>query len=70
MAMDQYNDDNDEIMIQYMIYILNIEYPRILLLSALYPNQGCIDILDTFISSYLCHSYFINIDVNLQLWFI
>lgn len=62
MAMDQYNDDDDEIMIQYMIYMLNIKnYSRFLLLSVLYLNQGFIGISDTFISSYPCHSYFINI---------
>lgn len=32
MAMDQYNDDDDEIIIQYMIYIFNIKYSQILLL--------------------------------------
>ena len=28
MAMDQYNDDDDEIMIQYMTYMLNIKKIR------------------------------------------
>lgn len=45
MAMDQYNDYDDEIMIQYMIYVLNINIERILLLSDFHRNKGFIGIL-------------------------